>query len=146
MAHGANERKRAMETKTGVICVSDKAVVVVDSSSSSSSSTNRSSVLRRPLTSQHRRAMDPAFRLGLPTWLGRKVWELYSFRAQTEWAIRLKTYNIIPHDSLIFQYSEDGNVTGLRDLVQQNPASVFDRDPAGRTALFVSTLYASIKR
>jgi hypothetical protein len=82
--------------------------------------------------------MDPILRFPSPIWLSGKVWELYSYRAQTEWSFYLRTYNVISRDSLIFQYAKDGNVSGIQDLLQRNLASVSDCDDIGRTALYVS--------
>ncbi|KAK2742285.1 hypothetical protein FQN55_007954 [Onygenales sp. PD_40] len=94
-----------------------------------------------PLTldkAQHTTSEKPALRMKLPTWLGWKVCEIYASRAQIEWAFRLRTYNIIPSDSLIFKCAEDGDVDGLDNLLRSREGSVFDCGPNGATALHVS--------
>ena len=45
---------------------------------------------------------------------------------------------LIPDDSLIFRYSKEGNLPGLRYLLSQNQASVTDVNSYGQTALYVS--------
>ncbi|KAK2783497.1 hypothetical protein FQN52_009617 [Onygenales sp. PD_12] len=103
--------------------------------SSSSSST--------PLTlekAQHRTPEKPALRVKLPTWLGWKVCEIFTSRAQIEWAFRFRTYNIIPRDSLIFKYAAEGDLDGLDDLLRSREGSVFDCDPDGDTALHAAAV------
>lgn len=61
-----------------------------------------------------------------------------------EWAFRLRTYNIISRQSLIFTYAERGDVNGLKILLQSNQGSVFDCDENGTTALHVRYLNTPI--
>ncbi|KAK2789551.1 hypothetical protein FQN53_001670 [Emmonsiellopsis sp. PD_33] len=101
-----------------------------------------------PLTldkAQHTTSEKPALRMKLPTWLGWKVCEIYASRAQIEWAFRLRTYNIIPGDSLIFKCAEDGDVDGLDNLLRSREGSVFDCGPDGSTALHLAAFAGQTK-
>ncbi|KAK2753517.1 hypothetical protein FQN54_007907 [Arachnomyces sp. PD_36] len=89
--------------------------------------------------SQHKTSGRPAFRAALPTWLSGKVWEVYTAKSQVEWAFRMRIYNIIPCDSLIFQYAKDGNVDGLKYLLHHEQRSIFDCDSEGQNALCKAT-------
>ena len=51
---------------------------------------------------------------------------------------KLSTNRLVPNDSKIFEYSKDGNISGVRYLLAQGHASVTDVDSCGRTALYVS--------
>jgi hypothetical protein len=107
---------------------------------SDSASTSSRELRSRPLTlvkTHHGTSRKPVLRLGLPIWLCGKVWELYTAQSQTEWAFRLRTYNVIPHDSPIFRHARSGDVDALKDILQRRRGSVFDRNDEGETALHV---------
>ncbi|KAL1983712.1 hypothetical protein VTN96DRAFT_9968 [Rasamsonia emersonii] len=82
-------------------------------------------------------------RLKLPPFLGGKVWEVYSDRVLTEWTFRLRSYNVIPELSLIFIYAWNGDLAGIKRLLQERRASVFDCAPNGWTAFHVSKMASS---
>ena len=54
------------------------------------------------------------------------------------WQFAIKSINLVPNDSPIFQYCRLGNTEKVRDLMSRNLASVRDVDSKGQTALHVS--------
>ena len=54
------------------------------------------------------------------------------------WDHCIRYYPHVPYDALIFKYCENGNVDGIRDLIQHKMASPWDVDPRGFTPLHVS--------
>ncbi|KAF4626560.1 hypothetical protein G7Y89_g11597 [Cudoniella acicularis] len=59
-------------------------------------------------------------------------------RHADSWQYSLRTFNAVPGDSVIFDFCQDGNVMGIRTLLQRGEASVRDTDPDGRTPLWVA--------
>jgi hypothetical protein len=72
------------------------------------------------------------------TWLLGKGLSLWIARSTHGWKHHIEYFPIVPHDALIFRYSLEGNVEGVRHLLQQRLASPRDRDDQGFTALHVS--------
>jgi Fungal N-terminal domain of STAND proteins len=62
----------------------------------------------------------------LPTWLCRRVWEFAVTHAQCRWSMHLRTYNIVPDNSLIFHYCESGNLAKVRMLIESGEATPLD--------------------
>lgn len=83
------------------------------------------------------RATATTYRLSLPLWITNRAWELNVSTSQNRWTTSLRTYNIIPDDSLVFYLCEDGDLQGVKALFESGRASPFDVDPKGRTLLFV---------
>jgi hypothetical protein len=54
------------------------------------------------------------------------------------WKYNLEPFRAVPEDSLIFDFCRTGNVDGVRTLLKRGEASPWDRDPLGRTPLWVS--------
>lgn len=61
-------------------------------------------------------------------------------RSSKSWQVKPKTVNIVPRDSLVFQFCDTGNLEGLKTLFTNNNASVWDTDEGGFTPLHVSPL------
>jgi len=57
------------------------------------------------------------------------------------WQCMLQPHNILPADALIFEFCRVGNLAGVRSLFKRGEASPYDRDPTGRTALWVSPFH-----
>ena len=55
------------------------------------------------------------------------------------WKQTLSTSCHVPDNALVFEFCEQGNVSGVRSLLLRGDASVRDIDSQGRTPLFVST-------
>lgn len=73
-----------------------------------------------------------------PKWFSQKAWDL-TFNALTSgWQMNLATFNVIPEDSLVFEYAQVGNLAGLRKLFADGLASPLDYNPNGWTILDVS--------
>lgn len=73
-----------------------------------------------------------------PAWLINRAWAIEGRRACSGWNFSLSTYNIIPSDSLVFKYAQNGTVNDLQGLFQNHLASPFDVDEYGHTVLHVS--------
>lgn len=54
------------------------------------------------------------------------------------WKHTLETFRAVPDDSLIFEFCADGNLDGIKALLNRGEASVWDRDSFGQTPLHVS--------
>jgi hypothetical protein len=50
----------------------------------------------------------------------------------------LRAYNIVPSDSPILEYVQQGNIGEVQKLFEKRKASPYDRDPYGFTLLDVS--------
>lgn len=77
-------------------------------------------------------------RLQLPKWFSQKVWDLTVQVSTFGWQTNLVTFNIVPNDSLVFQYAEDGDLCGIRSLFSQGLASPLDCDEDGNPLIKVS--------
>lgn len=74
----------------------------------------------------------------LPTWLCTRVWDVAVITAQCRWSMHLRTYNIVPEDSLIFRYCECGNIAGVKRLIENGVGTPLDVSHHGWTLLDVS--------
>jgi len=81
----------------------------------------------------------------MPAWLINRAWEIQYMKARKGWNFNLSIYNIVPHNSLVFQYATSGNLEGLRDLFKSGLASPFDMDMNGFTVLHVSIVKSQAK-
>ena len=72
-----------------------------------------------------------------PAWLVNRAWAFHAIRARNGWDFYLRQYNVIPWESPVFEHAIWGNVTGLRDLFDNNQASPWDCDDDGSTPLHV---------
>ncbi|TGO86594.1 hypothetical protein BPOR_0291g00130 [Botrytis porri] len=62
--------------------------------------------------------------------------ELYIL-ASRGWRYSFQPFRAVPESSLIFQFCREGNLGGVRTLLSRGDASPYDRDPLGRTPLWV---------
>jgi len=58
-------------------------------------------------------------------------------RCTSGWKFSIEPFRVIPEDSLIFEFCRDGNLSGVQSLLRRRAASIWDRDAAGRTPLWV---------
>lgn len=65
------------------------------------------------------------------------AWDIEVCRSHSGWNSSLRTYNIIPSDSLVFKLAGGGDVRGLLDLFAKRQASPFDVDEDGCSLLSV---------
>jgi hypothetical protein len=77
----------------------------------------------------------------LPTWLLPRRYQFRARRAYSGWEYSLRSSCIVSPDSLVFQFSQDGNKEGLKELFNTRIASPFDADIDGFTPLHVSFLF-----
>ena len=54
------------------------------------------------------------------------------------WKYSLQIFRAVPENAPIFEFCRDGNLAAVRTLLSTGHASPWDRDPEGRTPLFVS--------
>ena len=78
------------------------------------------------------------FRIRLPSWWKTQIWDIHIMQAQSGWTNHLKVYNIVPSDSLQFQYAVNGEVDLLRDLFLAGKASPSDLNEHGNSLIAVS--------
>jgi len=64
-------------------------------------------------------------------------------KATSGWKYSLQPFNAVPENSLIFEFCRDGNLSGIQTLLRLGQASLQDRDPLGRTPLWVSVPHLS---
>lgn len=81
-----------------------------------------------------------------PPWLFRRRFDLYTSRSHSGWDFSLNVYNVRPSDAPIFEYVEEGDISAIQQLFQENMASVFDVDEEGKSLLHVSDSIAHTLR
>jgi len=54
------------------------------------------------------------------------------------WKYSLQIFRAVPENALIFEFCREGNLAAVRTLLSTGNASPWDRDPEGRTPLYVS--------
>ena len=80
-------------------------------------------------------------------WLGMKSsLDVMISRSTSGWKNTFKTFRAVPVNSLIFEFCVTGNLDGVRSLLTRGDASVWDRDPDGRTPLHVSIIFIHLCR
>jgi hypothetical protein len=62
---------------------------------------------------------------------------LVTARLTVGWKYMIEPFRAVSEDSLIFEFCKSGNVDAVRLLLQRGEASPLDRDPKGRTPLWV---------
>jgi len=91
----------------------------------------------RPLTVRRgrRKHSQTRFRTSftLPNWLCSRVWEIAMTTSQGRWGVYLQTYNLVPHDALVFKYCREGNLALLQKLIQDGEASLLDVAPRNKS-------------
>lgn len=58
-------------------------------------------------------------------------------RGYNSWCFGLQTFNLRPDSSLIFKYCLNGNIDGVKRLIEDSLASPYDVDSQGATPLHV---------
>lgn len=74
----------------------------------------------------------------LPRWLYARRYEFMLRSSYQGFEQRLKSYKVMPYEAPIFQCCMDGDLKGLRKLLQWGLATPFEVDLDGRTPLHVS--------
>ena len=64
-------------------------------------------------------------------------------KAAQGWQWKIQTFRAVPYDSLFFDFCENGNLDGVRTLLDRREASPWDVDPEGWTPLHVSHAFRS---
>ncbi|KAK4938591.1 hypothetical protein LTR10_021022 [Elasticomyces elasticus] len=78
----------------------------------------------------------PNVNTDLNLWLGKRF-DVIRERALGVSTFTIRTYNIVPWNSLVFRVVSDGDVAELQALFQKKEATIFDRDEYGNTLLHV---------
>jgi hypothetical protein len=99
---------------------------------STQSHTQNEEVNKRPKNLHKLRA-----RMRGPISILNRFWEISGHNAENGWKISIRTYNIIPYNSLTYRYTVEGNMEGLKDLFSKGEASPYDATTHGHTLLFV---------
>lgn len=74
-------------------------------------------------------------------WLGMKnSLDVMISRSTRGWKNTFRTFRAVPADALIYDFCKTGNIEGVKTLITRGDASVWDRNPKGRTPLHVSTI------
>lgn len=58
-------------------------------------------------------------------------------RSTAGWQYSLSIFRAVPENAPIFEFCRDGNLSAVRTLLATGNASPWDRDPTGRTPLWV---------
>jgi hypothetical protein len=74
----------------------------------------------------------------LPGWICARNFQAHLTRSYRGWDQCLRSYKIVPNESMVFQYSMEGNIDRLQQLFESGQASPFEVDYAGMTPLHVS--------
>jgi hypothetical protein len=78
-----------------------------------------------------------SFSLIVPRWLTQYSLQISVCRAAQNWTLNLKPYRTVPHNSELWTVIGNGDFNKFRHLIDSKQATVFDRDPWGRTPLHV---------
>jgi hypothetical protein len=95
---------------------------------------------RKPQSSVNNPAQHVTLRISVPSWLGGKVYEAQKLQQSWTCNVTFRSYNVVPPEARLFQYSRSGDVQGLQQLFASGQATPFDRDTSGNTALHVRYL------
>ena len=79
-------------------------------------------------------------------WIMNRVWELQTRYAYTGWTFVPRLNNMIPYDSLVFQYASRDDVRGLQELFHMRKASPSDCNEWGWTPLHVCLFHPQIMK
>ena len=60
-----------------------------------------------------------------------------SVLASRGWQYSFQPFRAVPESALIFEFCRTGNLDGVRTLLSRGDASPYDRDPSGKTPLWV---------
>lgn len=95
----------------------------------------------RPLKRKEKEDITAQYRA--PSWLINRVWGIHAIKTLSGWSFSPRSYNIIPNNSIVFEYIEDDDTARLQNLFAEKKASPFDCNEGGGTLLHVcaTTMY-----
>ena len=98
------------------------------------------------LRNRGKRPSTRTFRLALPHWLSRCVWEFATHEMDGAWNFSVRPVNIRPHGTFAFDVVRSGNLEAVRKLFSSGELSVSDHESLSyelrpRSLLFVSPMY-----
>jgi hypothetical protein len=95
---------------------------------------------------RNRHSRNIAFRLRLkvPAWFSTRVWEIAKVDAQQGWDLCFRTFNRRPNDSSVFQCCQSGDLPGLKRLIRDGEASLYDVNESGGNLFAVSITFSNI--
>jgi hypothetical protein len=83
------------------------------------------------------RDVDYVFYPKLLRKMGISVGMQISARSTSGWKYSIHPFQSVPEEAIIFDFCREGNVAAVRTLFNRGEASPWDRDPLGRTPLWV---------
>lgn len=110
---------------------------------SKSLSTNEPGLECQKFNRGAKRQLKLKARFQTPKWLfgvSRAI-EIYEYQVHAGWKFNIQVYNVVPHNSPIFEMARNGDVIGIQDLFGAGKTSPFDRTRLGYTVLDVSCRY-----
>lgn len=78
-------------------------------------------------------------RFQLPFWIAQKFWDFQAQRSYGRWTGSLKTWNVRPNDSEIFDLVGSGETREIRRAFETGSASLYDCNEWGDSLLDVSS-------
>ncbi|KAH8593500.1 hypothetical protein B0O99DRAFT_688721 [Bisporella sp. PMI_857] len=80
-----------------------------------------------------------------PGWLANQVWITSSYTQPNIWDFNMRIYNVIPRDSVIFDFIKQGNIEAIKTLFKRKAASPFDKsDEDGWTLLHHAVFHGNL--
>ncbi|KIW65398.1 hypothetical protein PV04_07661 [Phialophora macrospora] len=64
--------------------------------------------------------------LRLPDWICRRTYDIALLQLQCGWDVLLRTYNVVSYDSPIFRFIRNGDLAGIRRLIESGNATPLD--------------------
>ncbi|OQV03781.1 hypothetical protein CLAIMM_08781 [Cladophialophora immunda] len=85
-----------------------------------------------------RKNNKPRFRatFRFPSWLTTRIFDFAATQAQCGWSIHLRTFNQVPGYSPILRYCQNGNLEGIRRLLETGKATPLDAVLGGWRSLY----------
>ena len=81
-----------------------------------------------------------------PSWAVNRIWRIQAVKSRSGWTFCPRTYNVVPRDSLVFQYIRDDNIKGLQELFSRREASPFDLIEKNNTTLHVCFISCTVQK
>ncbi|KAK7978784.1 hypothetical protein PG988_006274 [Apiospora saccharicola] len=82
----------------------------------------------------------------VPRWFSsaRKAWEICAERSYAGWKFNLRVYCVRSNCPTVFRAAQNGDVKTLQRLFDSGQASLYDRDPWGRTLVHYGAMGSSV--
>lgn len=89
---------------------------------------SRQAVSRKVLQNRSNGRFSPTLRISLPRWFTNRVWEIgtYDVGLDNVHSLPLRSINLRPHNSLVFEAVRAGDVEGVQKLLAYKHLSIMD--------------------